>query len=148
MDKKNIQSCCTVFVSGKIESLQNAIANIREAISNETKSSAGDKHETSRAMAQNELERLGTQLQQLEKQRQQLIQADPDKSAAKAEQGAYLETTAGNFYICTGLGKIENKSHTFFAVSLQSPVGQELAGKRAGDEFLFGGKPHRITAVY
>ena len=47
--------------------LQNAINRAQESLDSESKSSAGDKHETGRAMAQLEMEKLGGQYESARK---------------------------------------------------------------------------------
>ncbi len=50
-------------VNDKLRSLQKVLADLKESGSNETKSTAGDKHETALAMLQIEQANVGSQLQ-------------------------------------------------------------------------------------
>ena len=59
--KQNIYSQCLLILNQKIEELNSALATATESANNETKSSAGDKHETARAMMQLEQEKLSLQ---------------------------------------------------------------------------------------
>ena len=59
--KLKIHSHCLQILNQKIEELSNALNTATESANNETKSSAGDKHETARAMMQIEQEKLGKQ---------------------------------------------------------------------------------------
>ena len=53
---------CEVFVNKRLYNIENVISSNQRALQSETKSSAGDKHETGRAMLQLEMEKAGQQL--------------------------------------------------------------------------------------
>ncbi|HRD37690.1 MAG TPA: 3-oxoacyl-ACP synthase, partial [Bacteroidia bacterium] len=53
---------CESLMAEKVQSLKVALSQITESANNETKSSAGDKHETARAMMQLEQEKLSRQI--------------------------------------------------------------------------------------
>ena len=55
--KKQLYLFCVDYVESKLTNLQSALASAREAVSDDSKSTAGDKHETGRAMAQLEQEK-------------------------------------------------------------------------------------------
>ncbi|MFD1615778.1 hypothetical protein [Gelatiniphilus marinus] len=48
--KEELFSQCVVFVNSRFQTIKNTISEIQESLTSETKSSAGDKHETGRAM--------------------------------------------------------------------------------------------------
>jgi len=53
--KEHLSEFCQEYVDGRILRIQNSIESIQQSLSSETKSSAGDKHETGRAMLQRTL---------------------------------------------------------------------------------------------
>ena len=65
--KESLLHFCQDYVRQKQEVLKKRGASLQESLNSETKSSAGDKHETGRAMVQLEQEKLGQQLQEIEK---------------------------------------------------------------------------------
>lgn len=107
--------------------------NTTEAANNETKSSAGDKHETSRAMMQLEQEKLGKQLKELEEQRSELEKIDISKPSVQIAKGTFIQSDKGFLFISIGLGKISVDGKTVFAISPQSPLGLKLLGKKEND---------------
>lgn len=107
--------------------------NTTEAANNETKSSAGDKHETSRAMMQLEQEKLGKQLKELEEQRSELEKIDISKPSVQIAKGTLIQSDKGFLFISIGLGKISVDGKTVFAISPQSPLGLKLLGKKEND---------------
>ena len=60
--KQQLYKHCQEFVNQKLDTIQKTILSNKEALNSETKSSAGDKHETGRAMLQLEMEKAGQQL--------------------------------------------------------------------------------------
>jgi len=148
MNKSNIKALCQQRVQDRLTRVREALEETRAAAHNETKSSAGDKHETARALAQNEVERLGAQLQQWEQVQRVLDGLDTERVHTQVALGSYVVTSQGDFYLSAGLGKIEAPPHRFFAVSLQSPIGQQLKGCVAQDVFTLNGKEVRIEQVY
>ncbi len=60
--KKELLNQCNIYVNQKIKTIEIAISIVKEGLLNETKSSAGDKFETTRAHLQQELSNLNKQL--------------------------------------------------------------------------------------
>jgi len=56
--KKALHQRCLTLAEDRIVSLQHILKEAQQAANNETKSSAGDKHETGKAMDKSELTRL------------------------------------------------------------------------------------------
>jgi len=77
--KNEAYNYCGQFVAERLGRIQRQIKELETALTSETKSSAGDKHETGRAMIQLEREKLGQQLSELEKTQQLLSKVPKDK---------------------------------------------------------------------
>ena len=60
--KRELFKHCEVFVSKRLKTVEEIISSNQNALQSETKSSAGDKHETGRAMLQLEMEKASQQL--------------------------------------------------------------------------------------
>lgn len=123
--------------------------SLRTALGSEVKSSAGDKHETGRAMIQLEMERTAARMGQQETQLQvfeRQIASRIDHGAVVAP-GCLVVTDKGMYFIGVSLGPVEVLGHTVPVLSPMSPIGQLLQGKKAGDDFEFKGDPVRITAI-
>ncbi len=100
--KELLYEHCERFVEERISNIQQAMENARAAQQDDTKSSAGDKYETTREMMTQELENLSTQLHQLLVQRNMLQSMQLDKKNVRAEAGSLVETDKG-FSISLGL---------------------------------------------
>ena len=147
ISKQRIKEECLHLVNAEIEQLKEAIAAVQGSSNNETKSTAGDKHETSKAMAQIEVERLNKQLEKQLVIRSAFNKVNSESKLDKTGFGAVVNTTAGSFFISAGLGKIEVDEILLFVISPVSPIGKELINKKEGEKFLFKGKEEKILVI-
>ncbi len=123
----------------QIETAQSAINSAKESKNNETKSSAGDKFETGRAMMQIEQEKNEMQLGKTLQLKSLLKQVDLKKQHETVGFGSLVITNRGKYFIAIGIGKVEVDGEICFAISVDSPVGKLLLGKRVGEEIEFRG---------
>ncbi len=140
------------MLDGKLEETQSAIRSIKESRDNDSKSSAGDKHETSRAMAQIELDKLEVQLAKMIVTRNILVGINSQRPKQKVVPmavgiGSLVTTNQGNYFISIGIGKVEIDSSVYFAISLDSPIGEVLKGKVVGNQVVFQGKTFVIKDI-
>lgn len=122
-------------------------AELKEALGTESKSTAGDKHETGRAMIQLEMERAGHQLEQAEQLLAALQAINPEQAADTVQLGSMVQTDKGVFYVSVGLGKVLFDEDTYFVVSPTAPVAKVLLGKRAGERASFNGQEIKLLQV-
>ena len=115
-------------INDKIHLLQNVLADLKESGSNETKSTAGDKHETALAMLQIEQEKMRNQLQEALSQKAALDKINPELVALHISIGSLVKTNKGFFYISVALGKSLVDENNIIAISPQSPLGLKLLG--------------------
>ena len=148
MDKQELKTICLTKIREQQVELQMLIDEVQYASNNETKSTAGDKHDTARAQAQIEVERLNKQLSVLNAMHNELYRL-PIHETNKIQLGSYVQTTQGNFYVAVALGRITFDTETFFVISSVSPLYNHLKGKCAGDQFELSqgnaGVIHNVT---
>ncbi|MEP0133458.1 MAG: 3-oxoacyl-ACP synthase [Eudoraea sp.] len=145
--KDELRRFCETFAEDRIGRIQSNISSINDSLKSETKSSAGDKHETGRAMIQLEREKLGHQLYEAEKMRQALAGITILASQANIRQGSLAITTEGVYYISISAGAFKKGPTKIFCVSALSPIGKKLLGKSEGDSFDFNQKTICIKKV-
>lgn len=124
-----------------------AIASAKESRDNESKSSAGDKYETGRAMMQIELENNGRQLEKTRLAKQDLQQLDLQEPHTLVSQGSLVHTNQGIYFISIGFGKLELAKQLYYAISLASPIGQALKNAKVGDTVSFQGKVLEVLHI-
>ena len=125
-------------------SLKSAI----ESRDNDTKSSAGDKHETARAMVQIEIDKSEDQLKKTIDLQSELLSLNLEKQYKKIEKGCLVVTNTEMFFISIGLGKILFNESIYYAISLVSPIGALLKDKVVGDKVQFNGKELLVKGIY
>jgi len=121
----------------RIGSIKQQLVSLKEARDLETKSSIGDKHETSRARIQSEIDQNEIQLTNLLKLKSEINQINIEKEPDSAEAGSLVETNEGVYFISIGFGKLKVLDNEVLTVSAASPIGQFLLHKKPGDNALF-----------
>ena len=147
MNKKIIQECCLRLVQQKIAQAEAAIREAQRAANEETKSSAGDKYETGRAMMHLEQEKLASQRAAALQLKKVLDQIDPERVQLQVTLGSLVQTNRGWFYVAVGLGKIQVGRESCFVVSPAAPLSKALWARQASEEVLFNQETIRIVAV-
>jgi transcription elongation GreA/GreB family factor len=148
MDKQLVYTALFNELNSRLVRLNNLLMEAMQSTSGETKSSAGDKHETSRAMAHLEQEKIGRQLYEMKKLREIALRIDPLKKSNTIELGSLLETTKGWFYLSVGIGSLEINEITVFCMTPSAPLGKLLLGKKPEDTFTWQEDILEILAVY
>ncbi len=145
--KKELLSYCLRQIEGRLEETTFAIQQAQEAIESETKSSAGDKYETSREMIQQDLNRYHTQLLQSKKD-WVVLQKMETEIKEKVEIGAIVVTDKVTYFMAVSLGQQRVEGMSFMVISPSSPIGKLLLGREVGDQIVFNGTKQSITAVF
>ena len=131
----------------QIETAQAAINSAKESKNNETKSTAGDKFETGRAMMQLEQEKNEMQLSKVLHSKNVLSQIDLEKQFDSVGFGSLVLTNQGKYFIAIGIGKVKLENETYFVISPDSPVGKLLLGKQKGEQFTFRSNDFLVLEV-
>jgi hypothetical protein len=138
---------CEKFIDHRLLIIQNTINEIQKSLLTETKSSAGDKHETGRAMLQLEREKAGKQLLEIQKTKEILSKIDPKNTSELVCLGVVVYTSASNYYLAISAGKIKVEDEPFYAISAGTPIGKLLLSKTVGETIVFGGQKIMIEKI-
>jgi hypothetical protein len=145
--KAALYDACLRFIEGRIETAETALAQAQEASNDDTKSSAGDKFETTREMMQQDIFRNKRLLADAQ-QNLGLLKSLADVPVSElVKNGSLVETNQGLFYLSISAGQLSVSDTTAFAISAASPVGQLMLGKRVGEEFTFNQKTYTVLNV-
>ena len=145
--KQHIINACKNYLEDKLQSLNTIINEVSESSNLESKSSAGDKHETSKAMMQLEIEKLGTQLKEAEGQLAEFKKVNFNKAFQSIELGSLVETNKGYFLIASSIGKITVDDKTVFVISSKSPLALKLMGSKGKDTVIFNDVSYSIISI-
>ncbi|WP_409628046.1 3-oxoacyl-ACP synthase [Gilvirhabdus luticola] len=145
--KGELYKKCLTYIENRLETINTAISEIQESLTSETKSSAGDKHETSRAMLQIEREKIGNQFAETQKLKHTLSKIKITKASNAVTLGSIVYTTQNNYFVSISIGELKINDLTFYAVSLNTPIGKLLLSKRIGDEIVFRNEKFEVTDI-
>lgn len=145
--KQELLNQCKNFVDIRSQTIQKTMSSYQNDLQSESKSSAGDKHETGRAMLQLEMEKASQQLEGINQMSQILDKIDASKTSKVIRLGSIVFTENRNYFLSISAGKFSIENIDFFAVSAVSPIGKILLGKKESDEILFQGKVIKIKKI-
>lgn len=137
---------CKEKVEERLQEIFKGIAQAQEAIESDTKSSAGDKYETSREMIQQDLNRYHEQLDQGKRDLNVLQQMELT-TKEQVELGALVQTDTVLYFIAVSLGRVEVDGKLVMVISASSPIGKLLIGNQVDDAIQFNGNKQRILAI-
>jgi hypothetical protein len=145
--KQKIYNHFLQIVNDKVNLLQQVLADLKESGTNETKSTAGDKHETALAMLQIEQANTRGQLQVAFEQKAALEKINPVIVADEVVNGSLIKTNQGYLFLSIALGKAIIDNNTVIALSSQSPLGQKLMGLRITDIAEINNSSYLIQSI-
>jgi transcription elongation GreA/GreB family factor len=145
--KEALFSQCESFVNKRLQTVEAVLSSNQKALQSETKSSAGDKHETGRAMLQLEMEKAGQQLSGIAQLKVVLSKIDVLKSSKNACLGSVIITAKVSYFLSISAGQLVVADKSYFAISVSSPIGKLLLGKQEKDMISFNGKTIIINKI-
>lgn len=120
---------------------------LQEAQRSDTKSSAGDKHETGREMVAQEIEKVQRGIGQLKMQETDLLRINACEQMDRAVFGAYVETGHGKYFLSTSVGKVDVSGTEVHCISMASPLAKALLGADQNEVRQVNGISHRILNI-
>jgi hypothetical protein len=146
--KAKVYQSALTLLKEKYRLLKQERDTMLEGILEETKSSAGDKFETSREMMTQDLMTLELQIKQSkidldEIQRLQAIK----ETAPTVQEGSMIKLGSDWFMLAVSVGQINVDDQKVYLLSKNSPLGQLILGKKKNDEVNFRGKNQLIEEL-
>jgi hypothetical protein len=138
---------CLEIIDKKIQAHEGSLHELIAGAANDSKSTAGDKHETARAMMQLEQEKLSKQLTELRTQKSTLELLRGARVGERVGAGNLIKTSKAILYLGIALGKISVHGELIFALSPQAPLGEKLKGKQVGEEIEMNGVIYQILEI-
>jgi hypothetical protein len=145
--KNRLYNLCVAYADERIANATQAIAAARDSSTEDTKSSAGDKYETGRAMMQQDIDRQTLQLNEAQKLRTFLERMKPENQSDTVQNGSLAYTNHGVFYLAISMGQVDLDGKTYYVISGGSPIGAQLLNQHAGARFTFNGRDYEIQSV-
>ena len=145
--KQKVHNRCLQIANDKIKQLQQVLADLKESGTNETKSTAGDKHETALAMLQIEQANTRAQLNDVLDKKAVLERINPALVTGSIVTGSLIKTDKGYLFMSVALGRIVINEIIVTALSPQSPLGSKMIGLSVGSVAEVNGNRYVIENV-
>ena len=146
--KQQLYQHCLDYANNRIATAESAITSAQDAATNDTKSSAGDKYETTREMMQQEISRNQIQLSEARKLKYQLSSFSISPVSDTVQAGSLVLTDNGNFFIAISAGQITINDITYLIISSFSPIGKLLIGKQIEEVVQFNERKFLIQSIF
>lgn len=144
--KQRLLQICNERVDKRINDYKEEINLIKESIeSNDKGNSEGDDAGSGKLL--NDLEKNMAYLNDAKKSKDYLSHIKSNVESADAILGSIVKTNIMNFYISTSIGKIDLEEETFYAISVNSPIGQLLLNKSVNTSFEFNQNKYVISEI-
>ena len=138
---------CEEYISGHRERINTALDAVKDSLFDEEKSTVGDKHHTNRAMLQLEREKFSQQLAEVDLEEAVLNKISLEHINEIAHLGSLVITNSGNYFMSVSAGAVPIEDKTYYCISLKSPIGKLLLGKKQGESANFNNKTIQIVEV-
>ena len=141
--KSQIQANLRSILENTLEEARREYVLAKESRDSDTKSSAGDKFETGREMMQREMDKLSALVDNTLNSMAKLDRIADLPASVVISEGSLVETDQETYFISIGYGKLDS----IYAISIESPLGLELKGKRVGDRIEMRGRNITIKSI-
>lgn len=146
--KIQLKEYCRKMIQVRMDSFRLAMNKSQESANEETKSSAGDKYETSRAMGHLEKDMYARQLAETGKAMASMMGIDCSMVYLSVSPGSIVRFENISYFILAGMGKIEFNAKPFYVISPNAPLAHSLLGKKKDDIVSINNCMHQILEVF
>lgn len=151
MDNLELKKCIvdTVIesIQEKIDVENKLIAQARECAADDPTCCAGNKYETTRAMMHIDIEQYSLRVVELQSELKGIASIDISIKD-RVDIGAVVKTNIGNFFIAISGDDIEIEDEEYTPISIASPIGALLKGKKKDNTATFRGKKIKIEDLF
>jgi len=144
--KQELLQVCMDYVNKRINNYKLEMDVIRDSIENGDKSSDED-DDGGKGKLLNDMEKNAQHLNDATRMLETLKQINPKIQNESGMLGSIIYTQSNNFFLSVSVGKIDFDGSSYFAISLQSPIGTQLRNKTKGDQIQFNGVTYTITNI-
>ncbi len=139
---------CENNINFKLKSYLKIDQELLKSLNEETKSSAGNKHETTRAMIQIEREKNSHRIKEIEVLKKNLVLVKSIKpSETDVKIGSIIFTSNNNYFICIPSEIYSSDTNKIYCVSPKSPIAKAYFGKKIGDIVNFNKNESKIEKI-
>jgi transcription elongation GreA/GreB family factor len=136
-------------ITSRIQHTLDELDGMQASNADNAKSTAGDKHDTERAMVHMEMENLTQRLQQARRMLHELEAFKKIRHVpTEVISGSLVSTDRGVFLIGIACGRVSFNARFITGISIQSPLGKQLIGRKTGDIIALNGNKFTLSEIY
>lgn len=147
MTKEEVYITLEQEINERVNLLKSTLKNQQEGLHSASESTAGDKHNTSRAMMHIEIDKNSKQLSQTLQLKKLLSAISLQKKHTEVGLGTLVKTDTTWLFIAVPFGKIQVNKEDVMCISLASPIGQKLKGLKPHQSITFNNTTINIKEV-
>jgi|SRR5690606_13533741 len=144
--KQKLLQVCNESVDKRINDYKNEIQLIKESIASNDKGGSDD-DDAGNGKLLNDLEKNMAYLNDARNTKEYLKQIKTNVESTEVMIGSIVKTNVMSFYISTSIGKIDIDGDVYYAVSVNSPIGQLLINKTVNTRFELNQNKYVITEI-
>lgn len=148
MNKAELIDFLTLRFTNEIIEIEADLRLISNDLANDTKSSAGDKFETAREMANQEISKLQTVLAEKKRFIQLLKSETFIQQSMEITAGSLAQIDSSWYFFGIPFGKIQFKSETVIGIGLTAPFAQTFLRKKINENVVFNQKTQQIINIH
>ena len=149
MTKSQVFDALNSQLTAAVNEGERHLSSLQDALASESKSTAGDKHETGRAMIHQEMRQVNGTLQRSRLALQELTRMQSSSEPAlRVASGVLVETNGPWVLVGLPLGKLDLEGTMVFGVSSEAPLAKAWIGAEPGDEVRLGPSTFLIKALH
>lgn len=148
MLKKKLHAHCDNYIREKLKVLERRKKELKLALDSEDKSSAGDKHETGRAMIQIEREKNSNRIKEIESVKKNLVLVKSiEPSTINVKIGSIIFTKNNNYFISISSEIYKSDIIKIYCISPNTPIAKAYLGKKVGNIVNFNDIESKIEKI-
>ncbi len=145
--KESLYQECVNKIQGRYDKIKQTIADLNESLEEASSSGGDDGFDNSRAMLQIDIENAMKQLGEVNILKEVLKKLDIKSSTPYARLGSLVFTDKAIFFLSLSIGTVNIGDINYLCVALHSPIGDMIAGKQAGEKFVFNQVEQEILEI-
>ena len=145
--KKKVCAYYALNIQDKIDVFKDMISALTEDAKNDSKGSAGDKHETALSMMHLEQEKLNYKILENVAAKKAFDEINFSRKSDKVILGSLVKANSTFFLLSVALSKTTIDGHTIYGLSTESPLAKALLGQKIGYSFKINSSEYVINDI-
>lgn len=149
MTRDDVLDALLAQTQEQLDALHSLLRSLQESLTSEAKSTAGDKHETGRAMIHQEMRQANESVVRAQQTFQALSKLKQGRGVAeRVVEGVLVETNGPWVLIGVALGRLVVNHEEVVGVSAEAPLAKQWNGSKVGDAVTMGPRSLIIRALH